>query len=184
MLLRISDFIPEIKDRYFINEKGELFTENGTKQLKDCIKNGYVKNSLVLNDGTNKSFFRHRLMMMCFEPKEDANLYQVNHKDGNKLNNSLENLEWCTSQENRIHACQMGLAVSLKGESNPASKLKEEQILDIIQDLLHAVPYSVIMNKYHCSKSTISAIKNKRNWRYLTEDIDFNKTFNDYPDGE
>ncbi|MCC8068728.1 MAG: HNH endonuclease [Ruminococcus sp.] len=184
MLLHISDFVPEIKDRYFINEKGELFTDNGTKQMKDGIKNGYVKNCLSLKDNTSKSFFRHRLVMMCFEPREDAQLYQVNHKDGNKLNNSVENLEWCTNQENRIHACQIGLAARLIGESNPASKLKEEQVLDIIQDLLHNVPYSVIMKKYQCSKSTISAIKNKRNWKYLTGDIDFNKTFNDYPDRE
>lgn len=68
----------------------------------------------------------------------------------------------------------MGLAASLKGEENPASKLKEEQVLDLIVDLLNHVPYSVLAKKYNCSKSTISAIKNKRNWTYLTKDIEFN----------
>lgn len=173
MLLRISDFIPEVKDRYFIDEKGELFTDNGQKQLKDGVKNGYVKNWLILKDGSGKAFFRHRLVMMCFSPREDADKMQVNHIDGNKLNNNVKNLEWCTNQENRIHAVKFGLAARLVGETNPASKLKEEQVLDIIQDLLHAIPYSVIMKKYNCSKSTISAIKNKRNWTYLTKDIDF-----------
>ena len=68
----------------------------------------------------------------------------------------------------------MGLAASLKGEDNPASKLLESQVLDIINDLLNHVPYSQICKKYNCSKSTISAIKNKRNWVYLTKDINFN----------
>lgn len=172
-LVQISKFIPEVKDRYFINKAGELFTDYGEKRMKEALKNGYVKNSLVLNDGTSKFYFRHRLVMRCFSPREDYDELQVNHIDGNKLNNSLENLEWCTNQENRIHAVKIGLAASLKGENNPASKLLESQVIDIIHDLLDHVPYSQIMAKYNCSKSAISAIKNKRNWRYLTQDINF-----------
>lgn len=172
-LFQISNFLPEVKDRYYINKKGELYTDDGKKRMKDCIKNGYVKNSLILKDNTSKSFFRHRLVMLCFQPNSNAEQLQVNHKDGNKLNNSLENLEWCTNQENRIHAVQIGLAASLKGEENPASKLLEAQVIDIIHDLLDHIPYSQICKKYNCSKSTISAIKNKKNWRYLTENIEF-----------
>lgn len=173
MLLQISKFIPEVKDRYFISDLGELFTDFGERKLKDGVKNGYVKNGLVLKDGTSKAFFRHRLVMLCFAPREDADGLQVNHIDGNKLNNRLDNLEWCTNRENRIHAVEIGLAARMRGEDNPASKLLESQVIDIIQDLLHHVPYSKIMKKYNCSKSTISAIKNKRNWRYLTENVDF-----------
>lgn len=173
-LVQISKFLPEVKDRYYINSKGELFTDYGKKQMKDSIKNGYVKNCLVLKDGTQKSYFRHRLVLYCFNPIDNYKELQVNHIDGNKENNKLENLEWCTSQENRIHAVEIGLAAKLKGESNPASKLLESQVIDIIQDLLNHVPYSVICKKYNCSKSTVLAIKNKRNWKYLTENIEFN----------
>ena len=173
-LVQISKFLPEVKDRYYINQKGELFTNNGEDKMKDALKNGYVKNCLTLKDGKQRFYFRHRLVMICFKPIEGYEQLQVNHIDGNKLNNSLENLEWCTNQENRIHALKLGLAIPLKGQDNPASKLKEEQVLDIIQDLLNGIPYSIICKKYKCSKSTISAIKNKRNWTYLTKDIDFN----------
>lgn len=173
-LVQISKFLPEVKDRYYINRNGELFTNDGKNRMKDATKNGYVKNCLTLKNGKQKSYFRHRLVMICFEPVDNYQELQVNHIDGNKLNNSYDNLEWCTNQENRIHALKLGLAVPLKGEENPASKLKEEQVIDIINDLLNHVPYSTIMNKYDCSKSAISAIKNKRNWKYLTEDIDFN----------
>ena len=173
MLLQISEYIPEVKDRYFINEKGELFTDNGQKQMRDCVKNGYVKNGLILRNGKMKSFFRHRLVLLCFCPREDADQFQVNHIDGNKLNNALDNLEWCTNQENRVHAVKIGLAARLIGESNPYSRLLETQVIDIINDLLNHTPYPQIMKKYNISKSTISAIKNKRNWLYLTKDIEF-----------
>ena len=173
-LIQISKILPEVKDRYYINKKGELFTDNGNKKMKDCLKNGYVKNTLVLKDGSQKSFFRHRLVMICFNKVDNYKNLQVNHIDGNKQNNTLNNLEWCTNQENRIHAVKLGLAASLKGEDNPASKLLESQVLDIINDLLNHVPYSQICKKYNCSKSTISAIKNKRNWVYLTKNINFN----------
>lgn len=173
MLLQISQFVPEVKDRYFISDNGDLFTDYGERKLNNGIKGGYVKNGLVLKNGKNKSFFRHRLVMLCFKPCSNSESLQVNHIDGNKLNNSLENLEWCTNQENRIHAVKFGLAARMIGETNPQSKLLESQVLDIINDLLNHVPYSVIMKKYNCSKSTISAIKNKRNWTYLTKDIEF-----------
>lgn len=141
--------------------------------MKDALKNGYVKNCLVLKDGTQRFYFRHRLVMICFNYRDDYKDFQVNHIDGNKINNARENLEWCTNQENRIHAVKLGLAVSLKGETNSASKLLGSQVIDIIQDLLHGVPYSTISKKYNCSKSTIYAIKNKRNWKYLTQNINF-----------
>lgn len=173
MLLQISNYIPEVKDRYFIDDKGALYSDYGREKLRDGVKNGYVKNCLILKNGKSKAYFRHRLVMLCFHPQEGAEKLQVNHIDGNKLNNDLSNLEWCTNQENRIHAVKIGLAASLKGEDNPASKLKEEQVLDIVNDLLNAVPYKKIMKKFGCSKSTISAIKNKRNWVYLTQNIDF-----------
>ena len=173
-LIQISQFIPAVKDRYYINKKGELFTNNGEKRMKDSIKNGYVKNQLCHKDGSQKHYFRHRLVMMCFNPIDNQNEMQVNHKDGNKLNNSFDNLEWVTNQENRIHAVQLGLAARLKGEENPSSKLLEEQVLDIINDLLNHIPYSAILKKYpFISKSTISAIKNKRNWTYLTNNVNF-----------
>lgn len=171
--IQISKFIPEVKDCYYIDINGNLYSENGKKQLKNCLKNGYVKNCLTLKNGKQKFYFRHRLVMLCFEPISNADKLQVNHIDGNKENNKYSNLEWCTNQQNRIHAVKLGLAARLVGETNPANKLREEQVLEIINDLLNSVPYSIICKKYNCSKSTISAIKNKRNWTYLTEDIEF-----------
>ena len=92
-LVQISKFIPEVKDRYFINSKGELYTDNGQIRMKDADKEGYIKNMLILKNGKGKAFFRHRLVMICFNYIDNYEKMQVNHIDGNKHNNDISNLE-------------------------------------------------------------------------------------------
>lgn len=175
MLKQINESIPELKDYYYIDDNGNLYNNNGTTLMTNCLtRKGYVKNCLVLKNGKTKGFYRHRLVMICFNPINNMEEMQVNHIDGNKLNNNLSNLEWCTCQENRIHATKNNLCARMKGETNPAHKLTEEEAKQIIQMLLDKVPYSEILKHFNCSKSTISAIKNKRNWKYLTKEIEFN----------
>lgn len=87
---------------YFINEKGIVWSEKSKKIRKTSIdKYGYEY--LTITDNGTKKFMVHRLVAQYFIPKpKDKNC--VNHKDGNKLNNSVENLEWCTIKENNLHA--------------------------------------------------------------------------------
>lgn len=69
--------------------------------------NGYL-NLLLHKEGVKKAHRVHRLVAEAFLPNP-FNLPEVNHKDGNKLNNSVDNLEWCTKSHNEIHARKMGL---------------------------------------------------------------------------
>lgn len=81
------------------------------KILKPILRTGYYSVNLYINE-TEKQFCPiHRLVAKAFiyNPK---NLPQVNHIDGNKLNNNVNNLEWCTAKENIIHAHKMGLCKS------------------------------------------------------------------------
>lgn len=70
--------------------------------------NGYVY-IFLMNNNKNKNFRLHRLVAEAFIPNPNNKL-QINHKDGNKKNNNIENLEWCNQSENMKHAYNNGLA--------------------------------------------------------------------------
>lgn len=79
------------------------------KQLKpETCKNGYKRVLLISWENKRCHKLIHRLVAEAFIPNE-YNLPQVNHKDGNKNNNHYSNLEWCTQQENNVHALKIGL---------------------------------------------------------------------------
>lgn len=81
---------------------------NTEKKLLTQFKNkGYLCVDLYKNN-QRKHYRIHRLVLMTFNENNNYNL-DVNHKDGNKLNNKLDNLEWCTRKENLKHAVRNGL---------------------------------------------------------------------------
>lgn len=77
-------------------------------------KVGYLRVSLTL-DGKQKSYYVSRLVAEAFIPNPE-NKPQINHIDGNTLNNRSDNLEWCTNQENCKHACDIGLNLGRTGK--------------------------------------------------------------------
>ena len=108
------------------NEKIYLAPRNTNPHSNDHLKGVYI--TYVL-DG--KAQFAHRLLMLTFfPPSKDSgpvSMLQVNHLDGVRNNNNLDNLEWCTSKENNWHAVKTGLALSSGGV----------EILDIDTMLIH-----------------------------------------------
>lgn len=77
--------------------------------------------------GKNICFKVHRLVAEAFIPNPGRKP-EVNHKDGNKANNRIENLEWCTNKENISHAIDYGLIVGKRGIDNCNAKLTMEQV--------------------------------------------------------
>ena len=164
--------IDGVKKEYLLYDDGRLYDVQ-LQRFKNPIENhkGYLRYSIYVY-GKRKLFFVHRLVLSVFSPVENMEKLQVNHIDGNKKNNKLENLEWCTQSENQIHAFSHGL-ISRVGEKNSQCRLKESDVFEIISMIKNKESYDDISKRFHISKSTVAAIKNKRLWKHLTKNIEF-----------
>lgn len=116
----VNDFV-DVKgyeNRLMINKNGDIYSKISNKILKQSkLPRGYMTLILMLNNPRKtKTLYVHRLLMETFKPCNQMNQLTVNHKDGNKGNNDLDNLEWCSQSENNQHAIDMGLRIpNIKG---------------------------------------------------------------------
>jgi hypothetical protein len=113
-------------DRYVNNHKGERALRKG-KVLTDTLDDkGYVRYTFRM--GKSKKMKRgHRLVAEAFIP--NPNQYTIiNHKDGNKANNHISNLEWCTHRQNSQHAESMGLVNHVKGSNHHKATITEDTV--------------------------------------------------------
>lgn len=93
---------------YKVDEHGNIYNKRGKCLKPNKNQKGYLRVYLYDNNHIRKSFCIHRLVATAFIPNPN-NLPEVNHKDTNKENNSIENLEWCTGSENIRHAIEKGV---------------------------------------------------------------------------
>lgn len=143
-------------DDYDITKDGDVINKHTRKKLKPQ-KNG--KGYYRVGIG-KKLYFVHRLVAEKYIPNP-YNYPQVNHKDGNKLNNCVENLEWVTNKQNHDHALQKGLI--LTGENCSWSKLTKEQV-DFIRK--HTELNSKELSKvFGISSSHIREIRRNESWK-------------------
>jgi hypothetical protein len=90
---------------YVIDQQGNVYKKSSGKKLKHAKNHkGYEQVYLYYTNKDKATVLIHRALMSTFCPCENMDILQVNHKDGNKLNNNLGNLEWCTNRENMDHA--------------------------------------------------------------------------------
>jgi len=163
---RIHDFLPEIKDYYTVTDNGEFFSDNsGKMKTRNRAGTEYQIINFMTTDGKKRTFRAHRLVLMAFKPVENMDKLEVNHIDGNKKNNNLSNLEWCTTSENQKHAFKIGLQKAKKGEKSNFSKLKKEDIQLIFQLRQQGKTQQQIAEIVRCSRSNISYILNKKTWQ-------------------
>lgn len=120
---------------------------------------------VILRDyGYNKTFSVHRLVAEHFIDNPNS-LRQVNHKNGVKSDNRVENLEWCTYQENNAHAKRTGLLRS-EGELNYMSKLNSTQVLKI-RSLKGIKSIKELSAEYSVTKESIYNIWKFGTWKHI-----------------
>ena len=99
--------IDDIETNYSVSDEGNVRNDKTNKILSQRVQQGYHHVGLTIN-GKAKSCRVHRLVAQAFIPNPNNKPY-VNHIDGVRNNNKVENLEWCTPKENTQHAVKTGL---------------------------------------------------------------------------
>ena len=161
-------------ERYGLTKEGSVYSlrnKAGNKvppknPMKIQISNsGYKCVGITYYDesgGKIRTFMTiHRLLAKNFIPNPN-NLPEVNHKDGNKLNNSLDNLEWVSKSQNALHAFELGLRVgypSLKGRFNEKHPLsKPINMLSMEGEVIKTFPSMQEAKRQGFSQGNISSV--------------------------
>jgi DNA-binding transcriptional regulator YiaG len=121
----------------------------------------------LYKDGHRRNKNVHRIIAETFIPNP-KNLPQVNHKNGNKLDNRKKNLEWTTESGNAIHAFKIKLRTPLKGENHGMAKLTNLQIVEIRKEYKgrgKGLSHQQLANKFNVSRQLIGFIINNKNWK-------------------
>ena len=111
--------VENYEDLYWVSNLGNVKNKRKDKKLSINLDGYYVVN--LSKNGKSKIFTVHRLVAQAFIPNPD-NLPQVNHKDENKLNNNVDNLEWCNSNYNHNYGTRNKRA-GLTQRNNSRSKI-------------------------------------------------------------
>ena len=152
-------------ENYSISEDGKVFNNKTGRELKAFDGNRGYKTIYLRKDGKNHGHLLHRLLAIHFITNPENKGF-VNHKDGNKHNNDLSNLEWVTQAENNKHAFDIGLK-SHVGEKHNQSILTEEQVLEIRWLYEIGVKPSEMFSAYGVSRETIWSIIQRKTWKHI-----------------
>ena len=161
--------------RYQISTYGRVKTINRYKtdgryqkerlRISEVDRRGYE--FVLLFDGDKYHRFSvHVLVANAFIPNPKGKP-QVNHIDGNKLNNNVENLEWATASENQIHALKMGLSHPARGFDKPNTVLSEKDVIDIREYRKNGMTLNEIASMYNISFGYVSRIARGERRAYI-----------------
>lgn len=151
---------------YELSMDGTVRNSITGKILKPNLHHQGYYNIWLRNGRCKKVVLIHRLIAEHFIPNPDGKPF-INHIDGNKTNNTISNLEWCTSSENAIHARRLGMCADNRGSRNAAAKLTENQVLNIKCLLKMKMLMKDIAKLYNIGITQISYIKLGKSWKHV-----------------
>lgn len=142
-------------DGYMVSIDGDIFSTKTNKVLRPHLRRGYPTVSLQ-RDGVSKKEYVHRITKLAVTKKRPHKRTIVNHKNGDKLQPHLSNLEWSSPRENTLHAIREGLYTP---KCDFAPKLTETCRSGIISALSEKQPHRIIAETFGVSESTVRRIK-------------------------
>ena len=152
-------------DRYIPHPKSGESLIKGRILTIQTDANGY-KYIHLNKSGKSKAFKIHVLVARAFIKNPKGHPF-VNHKDGNKANNNVTNLEWCTQSENEKHAHSIGLK-NHKGENHPISQFSNEQILEVRRMFeKDKLSQREIGRKMNMNYKTVHKIVHRQRWAHI-----------------
>lgn len=160
--------IEKIEKWYDISNQGYLVSKSTGKYVYGTKnKYGYL---FIYFKELRASFLVHRIIISKFIPNIDESILQVNHKDLNKANNKLDNLEWVNSKQNVTHSYS-----NQKYRQKKPKFLDENNVIALYKELMSGGSTTELSKKYGISKSTVTEIKYKKVYKDILD------TFPDIP---
>lgn len=159
---------------YRIYSNGRIYSEFVNRYITPTEDSShYLQNTLVDDNGNRKTIKTHRLVAIAFLPNPE-NLPDVNHRDFNRKNNSVTNLEWCTAEYNVQYTAKFNIDENKKVYMR-FSPLTEEMVLLIPTLLNYGFSIKLISKLYRVGHITIRNIVSGKTWKWLK--LEFNRTF-------
>ena len=155
--------------KYLVSSQGDIYSEYSRKTLSQkTTRNKYKAVSMTIENGERKTLYVHRLVMITHNPIENYQNMQVNHKDGDKSNNDLSNLEWMTNYENRRHAVENNLHTNGSKNLNKHSEADIVKALDMMKNF--KISNNQISEDTGISLGMLSNLRYGGSWRHIIDD--------------
>lgn len=151
---------------YYATEDGHIYSSKSRRLITERLNNKGYKIVNLSIDGKCKTFSVHRLIAQAYIPNPN-NLPTINHKNGIKTDNRIENLEWVTFSENTTHAVATGLLMPAKGRDTKNGRFEDEDIKRIKELYSQGLSQYKIAEMYNVTRGTIQQILNGHTYSYV-----------------
>lgn len=167
--------IPGYENLYQVSNQGRVRRLGGTPQCRKTrvlkpgkANSGYLRVALC-KKGRSSTGMIHQLVMLSFIGEQGDR--HVNHLNGDKTDNRLKNLEYCTPKENSQHASSIGLLPIRRGEKNGRAKLRDKDVRELLYLYKSGLSRGELQERFCVSKTTVQGIVTKKTWRHLMIDL-------------
>ena len=162
--------IYEVSDQGRVRLSADRHGCKAGKVMSSRLNNsGYLMVDLRKGD-TRSTFLVHRLVRIAFSRQYPIGMLEVNHKNGIKIDNRLENLEWCSHSDNLRHAHENGLH-SENGETSRWAKLSQGDVIDIHSRVASGESKRSVGKRYNTTTYNITRIVTGKRWARVKKQI-------------